>query len=75
MMIDKDLILNAKGGFSLTNYEFKATKKKEQLVALTQVIFNSNYNPVRLADILSAVREAKKYFRFTLYFARTKHYN
>ena len=67
-MINKNLIISNKGGYSLIDYRFKATKEeKNQLSFLKKIIFDSNYAPINLEDILTKFSENPKNVSNLLY--------
>ena len=68
IMVNKNLITNNKGGYSLTDYRFEATKEeKKQLELLKKIISDSYYNPIKLEDILSKFSEKPKSVADLLY--------
>ena len=67
-MINKNLIISNKGGYSLIDYRFEATKEeKNQLAFLKKIISDSNYAPIKLEDILTKFSENPKNVSNLLY--------
>ena len=72
-MINKNLIISKKGGYSLIDYRFEATKEeKNQLTFLKKIISDSNYAPIKLEDILTKFSEnPKECHKSTLSFTKS----
>ena len=66
-MINKNLIISKKGGYSLIDYRFEATKEEKNQLIFKKIISDSNYNPIKLEDILSKFSEKPKNVTNLLY--------
>ena len=72
-MINKNLIISNKGGYSLLDYRFEATREeKNQLVFLKKIISDSHYAPIKLEDILTKFSENPRMSQIYFIFYKIK---